>query len=145
MTITSSTHGVADGKIDLATDLSESSLNLTASSVSLSCDTGISSNLWNASGNLQVTWFFRGKPVNSNSAQTMPNVIFVNQDNLLTMMSYDPWQLIGSIECFVSISSPTGVQFKIAGVHIFAEGQSARKLNMQSVIVILKLRSLYHS
>ena len=87
--------------------------------------------------NLDFEWFFRGRPVSSSyiysssssssGSQNHAAVTFIKQENTLTMVSEDPWLLIGTVQCFVSIASPTGAdqlhEVKSANAHILARGR----------------------
>lgn len=57
------------------------------------------------------------------------------------MISEDPWQLIGTVQCLVSIASPTAAdqlrEVKSASIHILARGRLMMLLLGLKIIVIL--------
>ena len=82
-----------------------------------------------SSNDLNIEWFFRGRPVNSSyslGSQSGAAVTFIQWENILTMTSGDPWELIGTVQCEVRIASPTSAgqldQAKSAYTHILAGG-----------------------
>lgn len=126
--IESSTHSLTgDNQINIDTEAA-----VTNHTISLLCHAENHSDY----NNLDIEWFFRGKPVNSTASysssssnsgsQTHAAVVFIERENTLTMISEDPWELIGTVQCFVSIASPTGAdhlnEIKSTSVHIVARG-----------------------
>ena len=125
--IESSTHNFSeDGQIGIDTETVTTNHTIT-----LSCHTGNHGD----HNNLNVEWSFRGRLVNSTASyssssnlrsQNRAAVIFIERENALTMISADPWELIGTVQCFVSIASPTGAdnldEIKSTSIHILARG-----------------------
>lgn len=91
----------------------------------------------NDHSNLLFEWFFRGSPIESSyfyssslsnsGSQNRAAVTFIKRENSLTMISEDPWQLIGTVQCLVSVASPISDdqlrEVKSASVHILARGK----------------------
>ena len=123
--IQSSTHSFsADGsRLNLPKETFQSSAagNHT---VSLSCQTSSRDSLWNVSGNLRIEWFFREEPISPDHAHLSSSVRFTERDGTMTMTSDDPWQLVGTVQCFVSVSTYTVFS---ADVHVVYEGESREK------------------
>ena len=126
--IGSTTHNfTSDDQIDIDTE----ALAATNHTISLSCHTQ-SRLISSDHSNLNFEWFFRGRPLYSSppsnsGSQNHLAVTFIKRANMLTMIAEDPWLLIGTVQCFVSIAPPTGAdqlrEVKSANVHILARGR----------------------
>ena len=123
----SSTHNVtADSRINIDTEAAATNHTIT-----LSCLSAGSQLVMDGNGDLNVEWFFRGRPVNSSYSSSLGSqsgaaVTFIQWENTLTMTSEDPWELIGTVQCEVRIASPTSAgqldQAKSAYIHVLAKG-----------------------
>lgn len=117
----SSTHDISESKVNITT---EAAVNET---VSLSCHARSqrSLHLWDGNSDLQVEWFVKGMPVEMALSQSQAAVVFSELANTLTITAEDPWELIGTVQCFVSIIVSAGAQpsqVLSADVHLLSRG-----------------------
>ena len=147
--INSTTHnftGGDDHRIGIETEASAAAT--TNHTISLSCHAGSRLDDSDYNDDVIFEWYFRGRPIKSSriyspspSYSGSQNVTFIKWENTLTMISEDPWQLIGTVQCLVSISSPTAAdqlrEVKSASIHILARGRLMMLLLGLKIIVIL--------
>ena len=128
--ISSTTHNFTGGDDRIGIETEASIAATTNHTVSLSCHAGSRLDDTDYNDDVIFEWFFRGRPIESNSPSSnsgSQNVTFIKRGNTLTMISEDPWHLIGTVQCLVSIASPTAAdqlhEVKSASVHILAKGR----------------------
>ena len=113
-------------------------------SISLSCQVGSRPSPWSNVDNICIEWFFRGILVNSSCRdldESQLDVVSEMTENNLILSVDDPWQLVGSIQCFVGISSPAtdGHPCTVlsADVHIVAKGRLHSQLQYKKMMLFV--------
>ena len=148
ITIQSSTHSITeDGRLGIPMGALETPTNY---SISLACQVDSQQSSSNSSDKfdyLHIEWYFKGELVNSSYDHSyeshLGDVFSELTGHSLTLTSEDPWLLIGSIQCFASItSSVIGSRLGpvlSADIHVVAEGELCVLLSRRFFFFLLKI------